>query len=500
MSVIPSSPTKESYKANSRYGQSSDIFHLYSLNKPEVNPAPKHKRMTNRSSYDIIGMRDSNAVDPSNPPVSRKKQIESNTIKSTVFSNEPLPFQRTRDTRTRQTSFVFGTDDNSEFIVHKEKNTNYNPNKYYKEPTAYERKIHQLYGHDGVTLNENDTKPKHKKSSSIGTIEYEKRINDPPSKECVNAKERKFQTFYNNNNLGETNYSKPEPFLSHNSTGSKYDSKKPGVYNHVEYLKSNIFNDPDKENTNNTLFAEKAPFVKKVDEENEKQKIVINRKKNLWKNQDEACFTNLDWRNEKLDKYFKQPLDKDIGEFNAKERKMNQIYGTDFHKGNDVNNNNVHGLNKDDDNDLQMRKDLEFIMHSNYPKENEAQIKKRLENVSSFQGKEFIAENQKYKNANVSEGDRKIVSYELKNFKDLNQVNLPELEKMFLKKGIHINNIRTEEFHRNEDNTKGKVMFCLRENNDDPNFNDKFNEIKVYLKNETGIDIIQVNQAKKKQL
>ena len=139
-------------------------------------------------------------------------------------------------------------------------------------------------------------------------------------------------------------------------------------------------------------------------------------------------------------------------------------------------------------------------MHSNYPKENEAQIKKRLENVSSFQGKEFIAENQKYKNANVSEGDRKIVSYELKNFKDLNQVNLPELEKMFLKKGIHINNIRTEEFHRNEDNTKGKVMFCLRENNDDPNFNDKFNEIKVYLKNETGIDIIQVNQAKKKQL
>lgn len=494
MSAIPNSPTKESYKANSRYGQSSDIFHLYSLNKPEVNPVPKHKRMTNRSSYDIIGMRDTNIIDASNPQVSRKKQIESNTIKSTVFSNEPLPSQKLRDTRTRQTSFVFGTDDNSEFIVHKQKNTNYNPNKYFNEPTAYERKIHQLYGHDGVKLNENESKPKHRKSSSIGTIEHENRINNPPTKECVNAKERKFQTFYNNNNLGETNYSKPEPFLNNNSTGSKYDSNKPGVYNHVEYLKSNIFNDPDKENTNNTMFAEKAPIVKKVDEENEKQKIIINRKKNLWKNQDEACFTNLDWRNEKLDKYFKQPLDKDV-DVNAKERKMNQINGTDFQKGNDINNNN----NKDD-NDLQMRKDLEFIMHSNYPKENEAQIKKRLENVSSFQGKEFIAENQKYRNVNGNEIDRKIVNYELKNFKDLNQVNVSEIEKMFLRKGIHINNIRTEEFHRNEDNTKGKVVFSLRENNDDPKFNDKFNEIKDNLKNETGIDIIKVNQTKKKQL
>lgn len=458
-----------SYKQNTQFGQSSDIFNLKELNKPEVPAIPKRTRENNKSSYDIIAW--TNPVASTSQPAQRKKPIESNTIKSTVFSKDPLPPQKVRHCKGAETTFVLGTDDNSIYSVKKDKSTTYDPNKYFKESTAYERKVQQFYG--------DEAKANVDKKSSIGTIEKEEKTFDKPQNNCVTAKDRKFQTFYNNNKLGNTSYVKPDPFLNQNSTNTKYDGTQKGVYNHVEYLKSNIFNDPEKENVNNKVFAKPPP------KEEEKYEIPQNiKKRNMCKDENDVCFAKLDWKDDRTDKYFKKLPDKIVDQKNAKQRKINDLYGENVQPN----------LNtKTEENDQQFRKDLEYIVHNEYPKENEAQIKKRIQNLSAMQGKEFVDQTSKFTKIE----DRKCQNFEIKNFTNINEVNVPEIEKLMKSKGMHVYGVNTEEFYMNQ-NQKGRIVFSLRENNDDKNFDQKFNEIKDMLKKEKGLDIAEIKVQRKK--
>ena len=115
-----------SYTQISQFGHSSDIFNTKELNKPEIPTLPKRQRQTNISS-DIIGW-----SDPIEPSSNCKKPLKSNTMKSSVFSHEPLPQQRVRNIKGAQTTFVLGTDDTSIYNVKKPQPTKYDPNKYYK--------------------------------------------------------------------------------------------------------------------------------------------------------------------------------------------------------------------------------------------------------------------------------------------------------------------------------------------------------------------------------
>ena len=458
-----------SYNQISHFGHSSDIFNTKELNKPEVPTVPKRQRQTNVSS-DIIAWSD--PVKQEATSNQRKKPLESNTMKSSVFSHEPLPQQRVRDIKGAQTTFVLGTDDTSIYNVKKPQPTKYDPNKYYKESTAYERIVKQLYG-DEVPKDLN-------KKSCMGTLQKEEELNDNPKSNCMSAKERKFQMFYNNNKVGNKNFEKPDPFLNNNSTGTKYDGNKKGVYNHVEYLKSNIFNDPDKEDINNKVFAQNIP------KEEEKIERPTNiKKRNMCKDENDVCFAKLDWRDANVDKYFKKQPDKVISETNAKQRKLNELYGKDAKASEDV---------TKADNDQQFRKNLEFDLHNEHPQENEAQIKKRIENLSAIQGKEFVNETSKYNKIN---NNRKCQNYEIKNFSNINQVNVPEIEKLIRSKGMHVYGVNTEEFYVG-DNQKGRIVFSLRENEDGNKFDQKVKEIKDILKKEQGLDITEYKVQKKK--
>ena len=78
-----------SYKAISHKGQSSDIF--FTKNQPQ--PVPTPHRQNNKSSYDIIGLTDAPKEIMSQH---RKKIINANAMKSSVFSNAPETQQRVR--------------------------------------------------------------------------------------------------------------------------------------------------------------------------------------------------------------------------------------------------------------------------------------------------------------------------------------------------------------------------------------------------------------------
>ena len=62
---------------------------------------------------------------------------------------------------------------------------------------------------------------------------------------------------------------------------------------------------------------------------------------------------------------------------------------------------------------------------------------------------------------------------------------------------MHVYGVNTEEFYMNQ-NQKGRIVFSLRENNDDKNFDQKFNEIKDILKKEKGLDIAEIKVQRKK--
>ena len=47
----------------------------------------------------------------------------------------------------------------------------------------------------------------------------------------------------------------------------------------------------------------------------------------MCKDENDVCFAKLDWRDAKVDKYFKKQPDKVISETNAKQRKLNELYG-----------------------------------------------------------------------------------------------------------------------------------------------------------------------------
>ena len=204
-----------SYKAISHKGQSSDIFFTKDNNQP---PQTVNQRQNNKSSYDIIELTD---APKENVLQHRKKQINPNAMKSSLFSSQPETQQKVRNYKGAQSTIVLDTDDTSGYNVRKDKTSSYEPSKYQSGESAYERKIQQFYRDEA----RNNLKIK----SAFGTLKREDK--NPSVNECKNARDRKFQTFNSNNNVGHTGYRKTEPFVSANSSGKTFDESQRGKYN-----------------------------------------------------------------------------------------------------------------------------------------------------------------------------------------------------------------------------------------------------------------------------
>lgn len=181
-------------------------------------------------------------------------------------------------------------------------------------------------------------------------------------------------------------------------------------------------------------------------------------------------FAKLDWKDPRNEQLFQNGNNE---ESTAKQRNLNDLYGVNSVK-----------CNPTKENELD-RKALEYQIQKEHPMENEAQIMKRVQNVSSLEGSGF-----------TSQHDRQSKNYEIKNFTNIDQVNVKDIEKLMRNKGMHIYGVKTQDYYM-DSNQKGRVLFSIRENSDEITFNKKLNEVKEQLRKEQGLEIAEVTNVRK---
>ena len=185
-------------------------------------------------------------------------------------------------------------------------------------------------------------------------------------------------------------------------------------------------------------------------------------------------FAKLDWKDPMNERLFQKGDNEDS---TARQRKLNDLYGV-----NSVNRKTYKGDEFD-------RKALEYQIQKDHPLENEAQIMKRVQNVSSLEGSGYTSQPSITK-------DRQSKNYEIKNFTNIDQVNIKDIEKLMRNKGMHIYGVKTQDYYM-DSNQKERVLFSIRENSDETTFNNKLNEIKEQLKKEQGLEIEEVSNVRK---
>ena len=443
-------------EAKNQYNKSSDIFNLNSI---EAKPAIRIRNNNNRTTYDFKNWGDEN----NNNLNQSLKPYYSKNFQSSVFSEEPIKIQTSRNRNINRSNLTFGNYDNSEFNVHKNlNNKTFNPNYKEKETTAYERKMKQLYGNNFSLDNKTSNYKLEKKNTAYGTIEKEKKKYDEEKREFKNAKERKYdELFHDRKEVKKENNNK---IYTINSSNNKYiEGINSNRQNHINSLKSNIFNDPERDDFN----IKQEIKVNKRENNNDNENIYHGKKKTL-EQETGILPSKLDWKNEKTNLYNKErPFSTRIKE-NAFERKINELYGENAPK-NKINN----------DNNEMERKKIEEIIQNKFPNENESQIKKRLENISDLNNYDY--NNKKTLNENIINKN-----YEIQ-FDKINNVNINEFKKVFIENGIHIYGIKEDESYNNGKDKKGKITFSIRENFNKEEFDDKLNKIRNKIEKEQGI-------------
>ena len=108
-------------------------------------------------------------------------------------------------------------------------------------------------------------------------------------------------------------------------------------------------------------------------------------------------------------------------------------------------------------------------------KKNYPNLRKSIDMTSSIQSQEFYE-----KLLKIDKQDRPVSEYEM-NVDDVNNMNLKDFEKRFIKKGIHIYDISTQS---DINNKTGRVVFKVRENDVGNDFKKKFDDVKTELTKE----------------
>lgn len=472
---------------NKNFQQSSDIFHVKDSGKPELNEPPRRIRHNNRSATDLLAWK--------RDPVKWNKE-ESKRNVSPKMSQEPehkICFAKgTSGKRTSSNvDLRFGKFESSDYIVKKEKNKAYDPNKYYVEQNPYERKAQLLRGSGNFVNNENSKvntiyknsilqnrqKQNNKfntseKKSSFGTMNNEFSEEKPNFKLMENLQHNDLPAQGKEINRGTLK----REIMNPNSTGIGYDHNKETISNRVDMLKSNIFNDPEKEKLN------RVDSTKNLIKDTYKGEVAIPHKKtNRMGKEKENYITKLDWRDTKTNLYFKGEENSDIKPI---DRKMKELYG-----GKEVAKGYYSSRKCEDD---KSRTNLMEKIAKSGKGDSIAKIRKQVESMSYYQDDPIT------KNVNKPIKDLPEKKFELKNFDKSNNVDIEGVEKTFHNKGLHIYGIKHNPSFRGEDGTQGKITFKLRNNeNNSINFNKKLNDVKKELKEKNGYDFEHYVKKKK---
>lgn len=175
----------------------------------------------------------------------------------------------------------------------------------------------------------------------------------------------------------------------------------------------------------------------KINDEQLQNKSKINKKENenygkksKYDKNTEKMPDNLDWRDAKTTLMFNSEKNKDIMKKDARQRKFEEIYGTDPILPKERVENNFH---------INDRNLIEKATKNMYSDLNQDKVRRISENISQIQGNQFVDNSSKYKeNDNKNENVRE---YEL----NCNNVNEKEIEKAFADKGLHIYDIKEKD-------------------------------------------------------
>ena len=125
---------------------------------------------------------------------------------------------------------------------------------------------------------------------------------------------------------------------------------------------------------------------------------------------------------------------------------------------------------------------------------NASKIKKISENISQIQGNQFLNTSSTFKEKRNRNEINK--SFEIKNSK----ITEKEIEKAFADKGIHIYDIKEESTPIIWNMKDNKIVFKIRENKNDKEFENKIKNIQDDFKNNKKIDIKETALKKNKNV
>ena len=459
---------KTQYEKNYKFNYNSDIFHINNINKPEIEFKKIKNVITNQTTYNFLDWNNKN------------KTFEEGNINIPNNENNINKISRRINlTKHNKSSIFLGNDDKS-YIIKKDKCKNiYNPQKYFTNVSPYARKVFEIFGEE---YNNNKENLPINKKTSFGYYEnevYKLKKKNYDNNEIINPKRKKLDFFYKDNFNEESFSDRQFKKIKRNHSTEIYDNLIDDKYNNNNNKNNITFK--------NKSLSEREIEIKEVKNSNniigtKKDKIKRDYygKKNMINYNDSAIPVKLDWRNQKINLYFRPKSNEKILKETAKERKLNEFYGENYKL---IKNNSQKDFTKND---------LENLIKYEYPNENESKIKKRLENISSFEMGKIIRVNSM---KNMIPKEMKSHNYEIKNG-NLNNIDLKNFEKNLLNAGIHIYDIRMDEQYTNG-NQKGKITFKIRENIEDKNFNETINKIKVNLKQKNNIDLNNYSPNKK---
>ena len=380
------------------------------------------------------------------------------------------PSNNLNNNRGQKETLFIGDYNGDEYKVKKEKTADYNPDNYYKKKNPAQIKIEQLYGNAG----------RRNKSAIRRTKTDDNNVNTNSN----NPRVRKDLNKYETKKVEKTK--KLESLSIDRSTNNGYNPELDSKQNRVNMLRSNIFNDKKKE-----VFNTEANY--KINDEQLQNKSKINKKENenygkksKYDKNTEKMPDNLDWRDAKTTLMFNSEKNKDIMKKDARQRKFEEIYGTDPILPKERVENNFH---------INDRNLIEKATKNMYSDLNQDKVRRISENISQIQGNQFVDNSSKYKeNDNKNENVRE---YEL----NCNNVNEKEIEKAFADKGLHIYDIKEKDISVIGKKKDNKISFKIRENKNDKEFDNKIKDIQNDFKNKKKVDIkTSVKQQQKKNI
>ena len=466
------------YQNNYLFNHQSDIFNLKAISRPEPFYSQKAHRSnsSNKTSFNFLDWDESKVVNT--PFITNKKlnyakykpqcQVKPKNFQEKLFSVDDK--RKVKADRNQINTFSMGDYQGEEYKIKKQKTSSYNPDLYYKAKRPYQLKMEQIYGEDTIR----------KSKPAIHRTRTEEKILNISSN---NPRERKLMNLYGMN--GKFNL-KLESFSIDRSTSNEFNLDVDSKQNRVNMLRSNIFNDNEKERfitelniTNNNKDKIK---VKISDKKPKKEKTHGKRAK--YEKNEAKIPGNLDWKNEKINLLFNSERNEDIMHTDARQRKLKELYGVEPSSPKEK---GIKIIRKN------KSKIIEQTVKDNFSNLNNANIKKLSESVGNLYGNNLS----KYKTKNDFNNDFKIYEIQSKNNKNINK---KEIEKAFAQKGIHIFDVREENLSVTGNAKGNNIVFKIRENKNDENFNNKIKELQNDFKNKKKINIQTSDKQKKKNM